>query len=501
MTLASPPRASIAPASGRAIRLLPAILILGIALRLWGLDAQSFTMDEITELEISRTSFAGAITAADGLPPLYSVLLHAWLRVGGTPDNARWLSLIIGVVTLPAMYRLGRQHGGQTVGIFSALLLAIAPLHVWYSQELRSYGLLVLLAVLSLWRFDVARRSDRLLDWIWYALPTVAGFYTHYYYALVPLSLGVAELAQPVAGTRRVGRFLQVHAAIAVTVLPLMLLLLPADLAIQLNWPDEGRPLDAHALAYTIFTFLTGYSVGPSLRELHTARPTEAIAEVLPWAVIAGSAAAYLSYVGYREAGASRDWRRLLLLLAAPFPVCWILAETLEVGYRVRYVVWALAPLLVLLAYGLAAARTRRHAWVAFAVLAAVSAVALVNRAVLPRYQNEDVHSAARQLEALTDPDDPIFVISGYMADPVRYYLDGRRTLQPLYSPETVAAPDSGLRRIRGSVLPGHRFWLVYSRPFHGDPGGRIREHLSQHAALELRASLAGVELFEGRGW
>jgi hypothetical protein len=167
----------------------------------------------------------------------------------------------------------------------------------------------------------------------------------------------------------------------------------------------------------------------------------------------------------------------------------------------VRYVFWALAPLVVLLAHGLAAARGRWHAWLAFGVLAAVSAVSLVNRTVLPRYQNEDARSAAQQLEVLTAPDDQIFVISGYMADPVGYYLNGRRTLQPLYSPETVAAPDSGLRRIRASVMPGHRFWLVYSRPFHGDPGGRIREQLSEHAALELRVSLAGVELFEGRGW
>ena len=54
---------------------------------------------------------------------------------------------------------------------------------------------------------------------------------------------------------------------------------------------------------------------------------------------------------------------------------------------------------------------------------------------------------------------------------------------------------------IKRMVAPGQTFWLVYSRPFDGDPGGRLREALKSVAGLRLRDSVPGVELYEGTGW
>jgi Dolichyl-phosphate-mannose-protein mannosyltransferase len=480
-------------------RFLPLILALGVALRVWGLGVQSFTMDEITELELARLSLRGVITAADGFPPLYSMLLHGWLSAFDRPEAARWLSVLLGVLAILAIERLGHQAGGETVGRWSALLLAVSPIHIWYSQEVRSYGLLFLVAVVALWRYEVARHSDRPADWLWYGVATVAGFYTHYYFALLPASLAIAEAVRP-GRWARLWRFVQVHAAAAIFVAP-VLLLLRGDLAVQLNWPESGRSLDLHALAYTLFSFLAGYSVGPSLRELHTARPMDAVRQVLPWAVLAGSAAAYLGYLSLRQASSHREWRRLLWLVVLPFPLCWVLGEALDLGYKVRFVLWCLAPLLVLLAFGLAADRRRWPGWTAFGVLAAVSLVALVNRANDIRYRNEDARGAARRIEVLAGTSDPVFVVSGYMAAPLDYYLQDRRILRPLFSDETVASPEPALRKIRDSVVPGKKFWLVYSRPFDGDPQGRLRNQLRAEAGLRLRTEVAGMELYEGTGW
>jgi 4-amino-4-deoxy-L-arabinose transferase-like glycosyltransferase len=478
---------------------MPLILALGLALRVWGLNAQSFTMDEITELQLARLTLPGVISAADGFPPLYSMLLHGWLGLLGTPEAARWLSVGIGVPALLAIHRLGRQAGGESVGRWSALLLAISPIHVWYSQEVRSYGLLFSVAVVALWRYGVARDTDRPADWLWYGVATIAGFYTHYYFGLLPLSLAIAEAILPTR-TARLWRFVQVHAAIAVFVAP-VLLLLRADLDVQLNWPESGRSLNLHALAYTLFSFLAGYSVGPSLRELHTARPMDAVREVLPWALAAGLAAGYLGYLGVRAGSRHREWRRMLLVFAIPFPLCWLLGEVLDLGYKVRFVLWCLAPFLVLLAHGLAANRRRWPGWLALGVLAAVSLLALANRIGAPRYQNEDARRAAHRIAVLADPGEPVFVVSGYMAAPLDYYLDDRWMLRPLWSDETVASPDPALRKIRESVPPGAAFWLVYSRPFDGDPEGRLRNALEAHAGLRRRTEVAGMVLYKGTGW
>src|SRR5581483_5443887 len=50
----------------------------------------------------------------DGSPPLYYVMLHVWMKVLGTSNTAaRALSGVIGLLTLPAAWFVGRRIGGN----------------------------------------------------------------------------------------------------------------------------------------------------------------------------------------------------------------------------------------------------------------------------------------------------------------------------------------------------------------------------------------------------
>ena len=317
---------------------LPAILAVAVALRVWRLQAQSLTMDEVTELAIAKQSLGAIVVTADGFPPLYHLLLHWWLQLFGTDGSARWLSVVFGLLTVLVMWRLGRQLGGPLVGWASALLLAVSPLHVWYSQEARAYALYLLWAALAIWLFFRARATDAPRDWAWYGAAVVAGLYTHYAFALLLVALATIVSVER-AEWSRLPRLALTHAATAALALP-WVWLARADVTYQMNWPEVHPDVNLSTLAYALFFFVAGHSVGPSLRELHTVTAADAIRETLPWAAAPGLACAYLIWLAFRDGKSRPTAWRLIVLIAVPIAVCLTLGALSPPGFRVRYVAW-----------------------------------------------------------------------------------------------------------------------------------------------------------------
>lgn len=130
------------------------ILVIGLILRLISLD-QSLWLDEaISVLATQDFSFLGMITEyakADFHPPLFFIILWLWSKVFGISEIAvRIPSVIFGVLTVYVVYLIGKKLHSKTLGLFSALLLAINPLHVYYSQEARMYALAALAVSLNI---------------------------------------------------------------------------------------------------------------------------------------------------------------------------------------------------------------------------------------------------------------------------------------------------------------------------------------------------------------
>ena len=136
------------------------------------------------------------LTAQDIHPPLYYGLLHGWTLLWGSADPVilRALSVLIGSVTMPVIWWVGRLlfPARPRVALVAALLLAVNPMHIFYSQEVRMYGLELLLGLLSTGFFIKLRQADtpstRRRAILAYALITAAALYTEYYVALLPLA-------------------------------------------------------------------------------------------------------------------------------------------------------------------------------------------------------------------------------------------------------------------------------------------------------------------------
>jgi uncharacterized membrane protein len=132
---------------------LGAISLLALALRVARLDFQPLWWDEGYSVFFATRDLATMLarTAIDIHPPLYYALLQVWIFLVGRSDVAlRLLSVGIGVAAVPSIYALACGLFNRRVGVFAAVLLALSPLHVYYSQEVRMYGLVTLLALLSM---------------------------------------------------------------------------------------------------------------------------------------------------------------------------------------------------------------------------------------------------------------------------------------------------------------------------------------------------------------
>ena len=112
--------------------------------------------------------------------PLYYIftwLLRPW---GDGEFILRLPSAVAGTLTVLAVYLLGRRLFGTRMGLVSALLTALLPYAVWYSQEARNYALFMLLTTMQMYFAFTAIKRGRVIDWLGLALFTTLNLYTHY---------------------------------------------------------------------------------------------------------------------------------------------------------------------------------------------------------------------------------------------------------------------------------------------------------------------------------
>ncbi len=133
----------------------------------------------------------------DSQPPFYFTALIGWTKVFGfAEESVRTFSWIFFLLSIPAMYLLGRSAKNHTVGVLSALFFAVSPLAIAVGMFVRMYSLLGFLTVLSLLFFvKLFIRKDRtLFNTSCYLLVNVLGTFTHYWFIFSLFAQGVAAL-------------------------------------------------------------------------------------------------------------------------------------------------------------------------------------------------------------------------------------------------------------------------------------------------------------------
>lgn len=459
---------------GWRLALLVGLLLLGFGLRLHQLDAQSMWSDEGLSLYRARQSVADLLAGTividgqasqDTNPPLYFLLLSGLRALAGESVFAlRYLGVLTAVLSFPLLYKLGKRLGSWQVGLGALFWLAISPLHVWQSQDMRNYTLLLfwnLASVYALSQIVLPARPqpDRTLaKWgVLWAVAALAGIYTHYF-GLFGLAFGA--LALLVWGVRRWQGWPPPRWLVGTTVLVGMVSLPVVWLALS---RFQGSPqvdfvfvAPHHFLSHVLSAFSVGVAPGvvqPWWRVL----PVVLLAV---WGGIrlwhSGRRAAALFLLGY--------WFVPLFLLE-------LLSYFNPLYNGVRHLIMSLPPFLLLLGAATAvspSSKTKRNQIILSRLVPLLLALAVVasqgqwlyQQFTAPALVKDDIQGMAAYLTEVAQPEDVIVLhdtIIGFVFD---YYYEGSApwTAVPAWGQNN---RDAVLQTLQAAAENKQRVWFV----------------------------------------
>lgn len=163
----------------QAIWILAGVTVLGLALRLYRLDADLW-LDEITPIaEYGRMSLFHIVTSyvSSNNHLLNTLLVKGSVAVFGPREWAiRLPAVVFGTATVPAIYWLARSTLTRAASLAVALLLALSYHHVFFSQNARGYTAYLFFSLVATALLLRALRDDRQRDWALYVGVMVLNF-------------------------------------------------------------------------------------------------------------------------------------------------------------------------------------------------------------------------------------------------------------------------------------------------------------------------------------
>jgi len=465
--------------------ILLVILVLATGLRFYRLDGQSFWNDEGNSVRLVERPWATMVggAAADIHPPGYYALLWGWVRLFGFSEIAvRSLSALLGLLLVYVTYRLGRLLDGPAVGLAAALVAAVAPFQVYYSQEARMYILVALSGALSMYFFvclltdqspnsqSTSSQSTSCPPGIrcaipFYALSTALGLYSHYSFPVVIAAQNVffiiwlATTVGRVANLSYIARLVARWALAQGLAMALYLPWLPVAWRRITGWP-------AISPAYS-----PGYIAGEAFRLLSLG-PTVEPERAWPWLVgfgvlfllgvrIGESASQRISESANQRGGelANREinrwagwWGSVLLLLYCTAPVVLMIALSLlgRPAYRPKFFLVAAPAFAIIVGRGMVnggrllgsvvkwlegwKVGRLEGLWYGAATLFILAAAffPLRNYYFDPRYARDDYRGISRYIEATERPGDAVILNAPNQWEVFTYYYHGGADLYPM---------------------------------------------------------------------
>lgn len=159
----------------------------GLILRLLNLGGKSLWFDEAHAFYVASQGVeAFWVKGIESFhPPLFFHLLQIWSTFLGQEEAIlRTLPAILAALGTIPIYIIGRRLFNTGVGLTAALLYALNPLVIWYSQELRMYAQFITFGLLStaclVTYISVQSQKTKTWSAIFFILSTVGILYSHY---------------------------------------------------------------------------------------------------------------------------------------------------------------------------------------------------------------------------------------------------------------------------------------------------------------------------------
>lgn len=487
-------------------------VVLGAGLRLFRLGHQPLWIDELISLQLATYAsgaefWRGLLIDIHG--PFNSGLLHGWVQFGRSEWWLRLLYVIPSLAAIPVVAALARElFRDERVGRVAALALAVSPFHIWYAQEIRSYSWVVLWIAASLLLFLRVHdgRAGR-ATWIGLSALLAVGLLTNFSVVFLVAALGLLVLMRRPFSWGHLGRFALVMVGVGLVFLPWFLdwfgrigaerlfVDRPSPTGVPLRVASGFSPLE---IPYAAWSFVYGYSLGPSLRALHLDRSVATLLPHLPVLLLGAGAAGWALYQGLRRASAAGRLTFVLTLMLVPLGLLVLLASREIKTFHPRYLVVFFPVLISLIAAAwVAGGRVTRGA---VALVGLLALVALGQHYFDPAYGKEDSRAAAQLILDEGAPEDSVVVI--YSFRPFRWYYHaggGEARLHHVH--KRFLRTDEEFRAHVAEVQDGaDRVWLVLSRWWDVAPEDRIRRLFEESLDERERWEFPGVKvtLYDG---
>ncbi len=478
-------------------RVLIAIILLGLSLRLLCLTCESLWLDEGYSVLWAGQAPLEMLNAVsnDVHPPLYFLILHYWIALFGDSEYViRLLSVIFGTASVFMIYRTGLLLTDKRASLAAALIMALSAFHIHYSQEIRGYSLMVMLTLLSMHFFIRYLKERGQWTGLLYVAFSALLLYTHYFGLLFLVSQGIYLIAR---------RALGVEKGFPVAG-PLILL----ASAVMLFLPWMGFLLRQAAVVGT-GEFL-GWVEAPSLLSvLRTLADYSAYfsQHAGMWAMAPSLALALLFTALFLKPFLSRAciraWTRcitpesmlLLSWLVIPIAVPFLISYAFVPVYYARFTAPASVALYLLAARGLSgldSVRLRQllTASIIILSLAGVSLQALDT-------SKEQWREAVGHMEENAGEGDLALINSWYCHIPFDYYFNESGPVQRDVFPKwEYTVDEKNINAMEQAVTGRERVWLFLSHG--GDPQGLIPGALEDGLGYSIkeRESYVGIELY-----
>jgi len=425
-----------------------------------------------------------------GSPPFYYLLLRLWMVIGQDEFSIRLISALTGVLSVVVLYQLVKTTFNKRTALLSALLLAISPFHIDYSQNARMYPLITLLTLLAIYSTVNFLRSGR---WIWrigYVVCMVLSLYTHYisFFALGALNVIVIFIVGQKKDKKRLLDWLVMQCFVILLFTPWLPFLLhqarsngnrpnafvlPYKAPLQLfrdfslgnyNWELPVWMIVAGLSGFLIFA-IYGLLAAPPVRSSNIRLWGRPIGEGVFIALI------YLGFAGLAA---------LLLYSVRPYPT--------------RVASFGLPAYYMLVAWGIDRARVRQR--VKLVLLSTLTAL-LLFAAITNIYQREsleDWRGAADYILRESGPKDVVLLHASFTKMPFDYYAAGYipTTGLELVRNQPQLIPDT----IQVTTQEYDRLWLVISHTKSIDPNGDVKLYMDRNYHLLEDKQFIDIEVY-----
>jgi mannosyltransferase len=494
-----------------------AVTLTAFAVRIWAIDAKGLSYDESATALMSRASIPEIVLfhwdAAFEHLPLWVMIMHLWSRLAGQSElTLRLIPALAGVLTVPLVWSLLRKARPNALSwrILTALLIALSPTLVYYSQEARMYTLVVLLAVSSV--FLLLRYLDRpqcapLLAFI---VINWAMLGVQYYSALLLAAEGAFIVAVSVIGistSTPSGAFVTRHrvwlalGALALSALPALLWMAYAP-GFRETLEVVLRESSKHHRSVAVFgaDLWTDLTFG-AIRW----QPAIAIIGFLMIPVFLFGA---LSAFWLRDSNTSAAplpyslWPLLFaLIVTIPLAISGIMFRTLAA----RYILYVLPFILAFTAFGVVQLwrASRLSGAAAGTVVLAIAMTGLLH--YFGPYTKSEYREMVRYLEQRYRPEqDSVMIEAPRQHLLAKYYLGQDFPLQPVpdvsmpdYWPLTAppVVPDEVDDLVKAHLQGSANIWLILSAEAEVDPGEFLSKYLTAVAYKDECKSWLDVRL------